>query len=88
MGVAIGTVVAGNVGTSERYEYTVIGDPVNEASRLTELAKKHDGRVLASEETVVGGRRERSGAVEAGGEHDAARPQRANPLAEPERPAD
>lgn len=52
VGVAIGTVVAGNVGTAERYEYTVIGDPVNEASRLTELAKKYDGRVLASEQTV------------------------------------
>lgn len=52
IGVAIGTVVAGNVGTTDRYEYTVIGDPVNEAARLTELAKERDGRVLASA-TVV-----------------------------------
>ena len=29
-------------------EYTVIGDPVNEASRLTELAKLRPSRVLAS----------------------------------------
>ncbi|MBE7187909.1 adenylate/guanylate cyclase domain-containing protein [Jatrophihabitans endophyticus] len=48
IGVAFGTVVAGNVGTAERYEYTVIGDPVNEAARITELAKQRDGRVLAS----------------------------------------
>jgi adenylate cyclase len=45
--VAAGTAVAGNVGARERFEYTVIGDPVNEAARLSELAKL-DGTVLAS----------------------------------------
>jgi adenylate cyclase len=49
IGVSAGTAVAGNIGAQQRFEYTVIGDPVNEASRLTELAKAHDGRVLASE---------------------------------------
>jgi adenylate cyclase len=48
VGISAGTVVAGNVGTPDRYEYTVIGDPVNEAARLTELAKERDGRLLAS----------------------------------------
>ncbi|SBS71185.1 conserved membrane hypothetical protein [uncultured Mycobacterium sp.] len=48
IGVAAGQVVAGNVGANERFEYTVIGGPVNEAARLSELAKSTDGRVLAS----------------------------------------
>ena len=52
IGVSAGEVVAGNVGAAERFEYTVIGDPVNEAARLTELAKQRDGRLLASEAVV------------------------------------
>lgn len=48
IGVSVGTAVAGNVGTQERYEYTVIGDPVNEAARLTGHAKQVPGRVVAS----------------------------------------
>jgi adenylate cyclase len=48
IGVSTGTAVAGNVGAVDRYEYTVIGDPVNEAARLCELAKERPGRVLAS----------------------------------------
>lgn len=52
MGVSAGTVVAGNVGAEERYEYSVIGVPVNEAARLTDEAKQRLGRVLASEEAL------------------------------------
>jgi adenylate cyclase len=48
IGVSSGQVVAGNVGAEERYEYTVVGDPVNEAARLTEAAKAVPERVLAS----------------------------------------
>ncbi|WP_103383541.1 adenylate/guanylate cyclase domain-containing protein [Pseudonocardia dioxanivorans] len=53
IGVSAGDAVAGNVGDPRRYEYTVIGDPVNEAARLTELAKSADGRVLASAAAVA-----------------------------------
>jgi class 3 adenylate cyclase len=48
VGVSCGRVWAGQVGASSRLEYTVIGDPVNEAARLTELAKDHPGRAVAS----------------------------------------
>jgi adenylate cyclase len=48
IGVSAGDAVAGNVGAAERYEYTVIGDPVNEAARLTELAKSVPTLVLAN----------------------------------------
>jgi adenylate cyclase len=52
IGVACGSAVAGYVGAVDRFEYTVIGDPVNEASRLTELAKQHSCRLLSSAVTV------------------------------------
>jgi class 3 adenylate cyclase len=52
VGVACGRVWAGQVGAASRLEYTVIGDPVNEAARLTELAKEHPGRAVASEATA------------------------------------
>jgi len=53
IGVSAGTVVAGNVGAEQRYEYTVIGTPVNEAARLTDEAKARFSRVLASEEAIA-----------------------------------
>ena len=53
MGVSAGTVVAGNVGAAERFEYTVIGDPVNEAARLTQLAKATPERIVASDATLT-----------------------------------
>lgn len=49
IGVSAGPSVAGNIGAPQRYEYTVIGDPVNEAARLTELAKNPSyGGVIGS----------------------------------------
>lgn len=59
VGVSAGRAVAGNVGAYERFEYTVIGDPVNEAARLCELAKGVPQRLLAS-----------AAAVEAAGESE------------------
>lgn len=54
VGVASGRAVAGNVGAKSRFEYTVIGDPVNEAARLSDLAKNAPGAILASKITVDG----------------------------------
>ncbi|MBM7773400.1 adenylate cyclase [Actinokineospora baliensis] len=52
IGVAAGPAVAGNIGDERRFEYTVIGDPVNEAARLTELAKSTPGGLVASSRAV------------------------------------
>jgi adenylate cyclase len=52
IGVSGGPAVAGNVGAARRFEYTVIGDPVNEAARLTELAKSVPGHVVANAELL------------------------------------
>lgn len=53
IGVASGTVAAGHMGASQRLEFTVIGRPVNLASRLSAAAKAHPGRVLAADTTVA-----------------------------------
>ena len=53
IGVAAGNVVAGNVGARERFEYTVIGEPVNEAARLCELAENKPQRLVAAAVTVA-----------------------------------
>ncbi|AUH67800.1 MULTISPECIES: adenylate/guanylate cyclase domain-containing protein [Gordonia] len=52
IGVSAGKAVAGHIGAEQRLEYTVIGDPVNEAARLTELAKDEPTRVLGSARAV------------------------------------
>ena len=52
VGVCAGRVVAGNLGAAKRFEYTVIGDPVNAAARLSDLAKSEKSRVFASKATL------------------------------------
>lgn len=69
IGVAYGQAVAGNIGDERRFEFTVIGDPVNEAARLTELAKRRDPKVLASCDAVeAAGPQEASAWIEVGAE--------------------
>ncbi|MGD2125782.1 MAG: adenylate/guanylate cyclase domain-containing protein [Desulfobacteraceae bacterium] len=49
VGLNSGEMVAGNLGSERRMEYTVVGDNVNVASRLTALAKA--GEILISKRT-------------------------------------
>jgi adenylate cyclase len=53
IGVSAGAVFAGNIGAENRYEYTVIGDAVNEAARLADIAKERDFRILASGNAIA-----------------------------------
>lgn len=54
VGVSAGQVFTGFVGALNRFEYTVIGDPVNEAARLADRAKRSPGRVLGSGVALAG----------------------------------
>jgi class 3 adenylate cyclase len=51
IGINTGAVIAGNIGSAERMEYTVIGDSVNIAARLQGLARP--GEILISQATYL-----------------------------------
>jgi adenylate cyclase len=52
IGINVGHVVVGNFGSTDRLNYSLLGDGVNIAARLEKLNREYDTRILISESTL------------------------------------
>jgi adenylate cyclase len=56
VGVHVGPVLMGAIGSRNRLEYSAVGDTVNVASRLEHLSRVHDAMIVTSAETLAAAR--------------------------------
>ena len=49
VGIATGDVMIGNIGSKKHFNYTVLGDTVNLASRLEATGKEYNTHIIISE---------------------------------------
>jgi adenylate cyclase len=51
IGINTGEMLVGNMGSSNIFDYTVIGDEVNLGARVEELTRTHDAQIIITEST-------------------------------------
>jgi adenylate cyclase len=51
VGINTGEAIIGNIGSEKRMDYTIIGDVVNVAARLLEVAREHEAPIVIGEST-------------------------------------